>query len=214
MLSWALLEKELTEQANRKRTFSLRIFYVLTLFSVYSLVFFQGVNNGVLGGLGRGAHLFNTTMTVQWIAILLILPVLASNVITDERERNTLDLLIISHMGLGQIVLQKFFSRLIPMSASCWCRFPCMRFPFVRVVFSPPGGRRLYAPRLAPAYSSRPPHYFLGGGHHRFRRHDALLRLDHRCRDSACRITCVYTPRWPFSGFKSRWPSPSSLSLE
>ena len=130
MFSWALLNKELTELANRRQTYILRAVYVAGIFAIYTSVFYGITAHAPLGGIGKGKQLFETTLGLQWAAILLILPALASNLIVDERDRKTLELLMVTRLGLGSIISQKFISRLIVIITLLMATQPLHAFSF------------------------------------------------------------------------------------
>lgn len=116
-LSLPLFAKELLEQAARRRTYVLRVVYGLLLF-VFVLGpesrFFQaGVNP--MRVLGQGRSLFEALLALQLGGIALFLPALMSGRITQEKERDSLVLLMLTDLSPTQIILQKFLAGLMPM---------------------------------------------------------------------------------------------------
>ena len=104
--------------------------HVAGIFAIYTSVFYGITAHAPLGGIGKGKQLFETTLGLQWAAILLILPALASNLIVDERDRKTLELLMVTRLGLGSIISQKFISRLIVIITLLMATQPLHAFSF------------------------------------------------------------------------------------
>ena len=112
-----LLAKELLEQAARPRTYWMRVAYGALLYLVVVLPqvdFFKGAGNP-RGMLGEGRQLFDALVGFQFAGIFLFLPALMSGRITQEKERESLALLLLTDLSSAQIVLQKYFAGLVPM---------------------------------------------------------------------------------------------------
>jgi ABC-type transport system involved in multi-copper enzyme maturation permease subunit len=113
-----LLTKELTEQSARRRTFVVRALYALLLYG-FALAFYHQRAGGWAGSsfamLGTGQQLFAGVLLFQFVAVYALLPMLMAGVLTSEKERDTLGLLLITKLGPWTIVLEKFLSRAIPM---------------------------------------------------------------------------------------------------
>ncbi len=119
-LSFPLLGKELTEQAAQRRTYLVRVGYALALFGVACLILYEWIGRSRQNPfllLGHGRDLFETLVFLQFAGIFLFLPAMMAGVITAEKERDTLSLLFLTDMRPGEILLQKYFGRLIPMFA-------------------------------------------------------------------------------------------------
>ncbi len=114
--SFPLLDKELTEQANRKRTYFVRVVFILLLGTIAVTflreLFSQSSQQGnALGGL----MIFNAVMICQFFAVIIFLPGVMSGVITIEKERNSLELLFLTRMKAWEIIVQKYLSHVIPV---------------------------------------------------------------------------------------------------
>ena len=112
-----LLAKELTESAARPRTYWLRVVYGLLLFLIIGLghgQFFRADSNP-LSVLGEGRELFETLVYLQFVGIALFLPGLVAGRITQEKERDSLVLLLLTALTPRGIVLQKYLAGLVPM---------------------------------------------------------------------------------------------------
>lgn len=121
IVSWfslPLFSKELIEQSNRRRTFVIRTAYALLFyfFMFWMLWDELGWNSNSLAMLGRGRELFTTLRTIQFFAIYAFLPGLACGVLTAEKERDTLAMLLLTKLGPWTIILEKLFSRLMPLA--------------------------------------------------------------------------------------------------
>ena len=118
-LSLPLLTKELAEQSSRPRTYILRAGYALVLYSAVLLTFSWQMKDqwarGPLAMLGSGQTLFLQVVWGQLATVCLFLPALMAGVVTSEKERDTLGLLLITKLSPLQIVVQKYLSRIIPI---------------------------------------------------------------------------------------------------
>jgi len=119
--SLPLLMKELQEQSARLRTFVLRVVYAILLFMLVGMMnanqLFQ-LNRGIStpsSMLGVGRDLFQSILWLQFFGVYLFLPAMVCGVLTVEKERNTLGLLLITKLSPWTIILEKFFSRIVPM---------------------------------------------------------------------------------------------------
>lgn len=128
-----LLVKELNEQAERRRTYLVRFAYAAVLFGLACGIFYGDLLAGTtqVGSLGQGKFMFERLVLLQFWGIYLFLPAIASGAFTVEKERNSLALLMITALSPWQIVLQKLFSRLVPMFT-----FLLLSFPLMAVAFS------------------------------------------------------------------------------
>ncbi len=132
-LSLPLLAKELTEIAARRRTYITRVVYALLLFG-----FFVGMNESTLTSamrnplyaMGTGQDMFEVLIVLQLIGICLFLPAFTAGLITQEKERDSLVLLLLTELTPWQILLQKLGSGLVsifsflligmPLAALCY----------------------------------------------------------------------------------------------
>ncbi len=132
-LKWKLplLVKELTEQAARKRTYLVRFGYTALLFVATCLLFYGNVSPDEMSSvLGRGRPMFNQLVGVQFLGIYLLLPATVCGVISSEKEKESLCLLMLTTLTPWQIIIQKLFGRLIPMFAFLFISFPLMAIAF------------------------------------------------------------------------------------
>lgn len=128
-LSFPLLTKELTEQANRRRTYVVRFLYALVLFLLGVFAIADDASGNVR--LGAGQAIFHNLVQLQFWLILIFLPATASGALTIEKERDTLSLLLITTIPPWSIVVQKYLSRLLPMLS-----FLLLGFPLLAVAYS------------------------------------------------------------------------------
>lgn len=119
LLWFPLLAKELTEKANRLRTYWIRTTYALAFFTYFGFEGYQLLQGAAMGlsGLGTGAAFFQKIYRFQLIGTLLFLPALMSALITQEKERASLQLLLTTDLAPWRIILQKFTGGLLPMLA-------------------------------------------------------------------------------------------------
>src|SRR4051812_7636560 len=113
-MPFPLLAKDLTESAARRRTYVVRC-----LFGVLVAIVFwrymgkheaETAEQSGLGGteLGVGRALFS--ILAQWVcwAVLLVQPMLMAPALTQEKERGTLELLLLAPMRVWSLLVQKF----------------------------------------------------------------------------------------------------------
>ena len=126
-----LLAKELTEQAARKRTYQVRFVYTTLLFVATCLLFYGNLSSeGTTSVLGRGRPMFNQLVILQFWGIYLLLPATVCGVISSEKEKESLSLLMLTTLTPWQIIVQKLFGQLIPMFTYLFISFPLMAIAF------------------------------------------------------------------------------------
>ena len=132
-LGLPLLAKELIEQAARKRTYVVRVLYAIFLFFL-AFVFFHGTLQigaaSPLAVLGRGREMFTTLLNLQFAGIYLFLPAITCSVLTQEKERASLQLLFLTRLGAWTILFEKLLSRLIPMFSYLLLSLPLLAFAY------------------------------------------------------------------------------------
>ncbi|MDB5391607.1 MAG: gliding motility-associated transporter permease protein [Planctomycetaceae bacterium] len=130
--SLPLLEKELIEQATRSRTYLVRSLYAGVLLVVCFSVLQNSIPHQVtlLNVLGVGRIVFGVLVKLQEFGLYLALPILACGTLTVERERKTLDLLLVTRLTPGTIVVEKFFSRLLPALNLLLLSAPMLAFSY------------------------------------------------------------------------------------
>ena len=126
-----LLAKELTEQAARQRTYVTRFGYTALLFVATCVLFYGNLSSDeTTSVLGRGRPMFNQLVTLQFWGIYLLLPATVCSVISSEKEKDSLCLLMLTTLTPWQIIVQKLFGRLIPMFTFLFISFPLMAIAF------------------------------------------------------------------------------------
>lgn len=126
-----LLLRELRELAASKRTYVVRFAYAATLFFVACAAFFGGFSGVGTGELGSGRQLFSLLVNVQIFGMMLLIPAMTAGVITIEKERDALGVLLLTTLGPFKIVLQKLLGRLIPAFS-----FLLLGLPLLAVAYS------------------------------------------------------------------------------
>jgi len=114
--------KELKVSSRRKRTYFLRAGYLLVLVLSLLLTWWGVVQGGPLATstaevLQRqsqtGQSLSFTLGWIQLVALMLIAPMLTGSCVSDEIEDRSLDVLLITPLTAGQIIVGKLLSRLV-----------------------------------------------------------------------------------------------------
>ena len=135
-----LLAKELLEQAARKRTYVVRAAYAVLLFVAAYLFFYETLRTGVaspLAALGRGREMFAALVLMQFVGVYFFMPAITCGVITQEKERASLQLLFLTRLGPWAILFEKLTSRLIPMLGYLMLSLPLLAFAYALGGISP-----------------------------------------------------------------------------
>ncbi|MCA9030087.1 MAG: ABC transporter permease subunit [Planctomycetaceae bacterium] len=126
-----LLAKELTEQAARRRTYIIRTVYAALLCGFAVLIFWGQVFRSIsdpLDMLGQGRGMLQVLVTLQIVGILLFVPALSCGAISAEKESNTFGLLLLTRLGPGTILLEKYLGRVFSMVTFLLLSFPLIGF--------------------------------------------------------------------------------------
>jgi ABC-type transport system involved in multi-copper enzyme maturation permease subunit len=116
--SFPLLAKELTEAAARRRTYVARVLYAVLLYALFATFMPRWLwqpGTSPLQAMGAGRQLFQQLIMLQAAGIALFLPALMCGRIAQEKERDSLVLLLLTELRPWQIVLQKYAGGLVPM---------------------------------------------------------------------------------------------------
>ena len=81
--------------------------------------------------LGAGGRLFTEMMAFLFFGVYLVVPLSSFALITSEKERNSLQLLLITRLGPWTIVLEKLLSQMVP----AWL-FLLTSLPILSVAYS------------------------------------------------------------------------------
>lgn len=131
--SLPLLSKELTEMANRRRTYIIRTIYAMLFLGFVGFISLDQISNlqnNPLAILGHGRHIFESMIYLQFTAIYLFLPAITCSVITQEKEHNSLGLLLITRLSPSTIILEKYLGRLITMVTFLMLGLPILAFAY------------------------------------------------------------------------------------
>jgi len=114
-LGLPMFAKELVELAHRPRTYTVRAMFAVLLFLLSAVLFaptMQAAQITRLGLFGKRANLLDVLYEVEWFGLCLFVPALVSGVPAAEKERNTLQLLLLTRLGPWAILIAKLLSRL------------------------------------------------------------------------------------------------------
>ena len=128
-----LLTKELAEQSARKRTYVVRTMYATLLVGFAMLMFWAEVYREITSPfdvLGQGREMFQVILMLQFAGVYLFMPAITCAVITAEKERNTIGLLLLTKLGPWTILMEKFLGRLVPMGTFLLLALPLMGFTY------------------------------------------------------------------------------------
>ena len=123
--SMPLLEKELREQAARKRTYATRSILLCGMALATPMIIpttfrFQG-----------GRELFLVILLLESAAIFAIAPCVMGMLIASEKEGCSLELLFTTRLSPNSIIIQKYLSRIIPM-----LMLFILGLPFIAIAYS------------------------------------------------------------------------------
>ena len=117
----------------RRRMRSVRTALLLTLYSLAVLIFGLAVAFGAflkpqisIYTMMNGQSGYAAMMAFQFFLLLLVTPAMTAGAISGERERQTLDLLLVTHTGSLRIVLGKLLESLGLMLLLIFATLPAM----------------------------------------------------------------------------------------
>lgn len=125
-----VLRRELVRTARRPRTWAMRAAYtgLLLAFLLYlldtQLQYASLVDGSALGYVGR--QLFDTYVGLQLTAVCLLTPLLVASGIQEEHDARTLDLLTLTGVPAGRILLDQVTSRLWVLFATIAAGVPAV----------------------------------------------------------------------------------------
>ena len=146
-----LLAKELIEQSARRRTYIIRFVYASALYGFTLWAFWNQLgswSSNSFAMIGKGRELFEALAYLQFAGLYLFLPAMTCGVLTSEKERETLSLLLLTKLGPWTIVFEKLFGRLVPMAS-----FVLLSTPLLAVAYSLGGVEAFEIGQLAWALS-------------------------------------------------------------
>ena len=134
-----VLQRELAELASRRRTYVVRVVAICAMaYVIWKLVLSYSAGEAevqsVMGAqrfeaaLGAGGPIFEGLVTSLFWCIKLMMPALCCAVVTTEKERNTMGILLTTKLTPGAIVLEKLLSRVIPMLTILLLVFPMLGY--------------------------------------------------------------------------------------
>lgn len=128
-----LFRRELTEQAQRKRTYVLRCLCTVVFALVFMTAFMMFLSEDVpvVRLLGSGRRIFVALMITMMVAVLALTPALACSAISLEKEKQTLGLLMVSRLSPWTIIFEKLLSRMTPMVTLLLAATPLFALTYV-----------------------------------------------------------------------------------
>ncbi len=118
-LGLPMLAKDLREMAQRRRTYAVRVAFALLIFSMSAVLFvpiYRLTQRSPKGILGQGAMLLYDLYVIEWFGVCLFVPAVVSGALTEERGRDTLQLLFLTRLGPWTILTEKLLSRFVPVA--------------------------------------------------------------------------------------------------
>lgn len=125
-----LLTKDLIEQAQRRRTYVLRtvialFIYIIVISGIVSEVI-AARSNGPFATLGIGKKVLESLFLAATFGIYFVLPAMTCGAVAGERERNTWNLLRVTHLGDTGILLEKYLGRVVAAASFLILSIPVM----------------------------------------------------------------------------------------
>lgn len=130
-----LLTREMLQQASRRSTYVYRMVVASGLMVVALLVlveqwWFGGRSRNPLALLGHGRQLLEAVVYALFVGIYGLLPLLSCGAVTEERERNSLELLLLTRLGPWTIIFEKILSRVLLMTTLLLLSLPILAFSY------------------------------------------------------------------------------------
>ena len=129
----SLTAREFREQAARRRTYIVRAVYGLLAFGAAYSVSYEMIEQyspDNFESMGYGQELFGNLITIQFVGIYLFMPAMTCSLLTSEKERDTLSLLLLTKLRPSGILAGKLLSRLIPMLLFLSVSLPLFAFAY------------------------------------------------------------------------------------
>lgn len=129
----SLTAREFREQAARKRTYLVRTVYAVLAFgAAYSVSYemIQRYDPDNFEAMGYGQQLFSILINIQFAGIYLFMPAMTCSLLTSEKERDTLSLLLLTKLRPSGILAGKLLSRLLPMLLFLSISLPLFAFAY------------------------------------------------------------------------------------
>lgn len=112
-----LLKRELIEAAQKRRTYFLRTI-CLAVFGLVFITYYTTLDAQALNFthfLGWGRQMAYAQLFALLVTIYVLAPGMSCGAISSEKEKQTLGLLLISKLKPRDIILEKLFSRMMPL---------------------------------------------------------------------------------------------------
>lgn len=129
----SLTGREFREQSARKRTYLVRAIYALLAFGAAYSVSYETIEQyspDNYEAMGYGQQLFSILINIQFAGIYLFMPAMTCSLLTSEKERDTLSLLLLTKLRPSGILAGKLLSRLIPMLLFLSVSLPLFAFAY------------------------------------------------------------------------------------
>lgn len=116
-LEFPLIQRELTELSQKRRTYILRAVCVAVFTLVFLLMYVSVMSRArnMMWILGQGREMVSVLFVTIMITIYALGPAMTCGAITTEKEKQTLGLLMISRIRPGGLVFEKMVSRALPL---------------------------------------------------------------------------------------------------
>lgn len=131
-LAGPIFDKELRVSSRRRRSYSLRFFYILLLMFFIAAVWLSVVNVEGSATVQRsrmaeaGTRIITGIVIFQFVAMQILAVIMLSNAVSDEVYHRTLGLLMTTPINSLQIVMGKVLSRLLQMILLLAITFPVL----------------------------------------------------------------------------------------
>jgi ABC-type Na+ efflux pump permease subunit len=129
----SLTTRKFREQSARKRTYIVRAIYALLAFGAAYSVSYEMIDRydpENFEAMGYGQELFGVLINIQFAGIYLFMPAMTCSLLTSEKERDTLSLLLLTKLKPSGILAGKVLSRLIPMLLFLSVALPLFAFAY------------------------------------------------------------------------------------
>ncbi|QDU78784.1 ABC-2 family transporter protein [Polystyrenella longa] len=131
--SLPLLARDLTQQAGRRSLYVVRtslvigmIIWIWLATDTLSRLGPNGLQS--ISNLGSGRELFQSLVWTLFIGIYIFVPILSCGSIAQEKENDSLQLLLLTRLGPWSIIMEKYLSRVFPMLLYLFCALPIFAY--------------------------------------------------------------------------------------
>ena len=132
-MTWPLLRRELNKLADQRQLYVIRSLFALVILGggciAFALTLWEA-DFDPIRVLGQGRWMFDCMVYIQFASIAIATPLLVGNAITDESDRGTLSVLLVSNYTTTRVLFEKLVGRLVPIWIGLLASMPLIVIPY------------------------------------------------------------------------------------